>query len=145
MALSNYCGSRSTTDESSAKQSAVDPQYWVVGATWGGQDDQSPTFIRRGYWFLGWSDEEAPDQAHRRDQIRAGDRIAIKRMMGKGSQKIRITALGIVAEVDEEDDRIYVNWVVKALDRQVESKGCFKSIHGPYAGDDPWIKEVFLL
>ncbi len=121
------------------------PQYWVVGAMWGGQDDQSPKFIRRGYWFLGWEDDEAPDQAHRRDQIRPGDRIAIKRMMGQGSNQIRITALGIVTEIDEEDQCVYVKWVASDLDRPVESRGCFKSIHGPFDADDPWTKEVFFL
>jgi len=34
-------------------------QYWVVGATWGGRDDQAPKLIRRGHWFLGWSDDQA--------------------------------------------------------------------------------------
>src|SRR5712692_8756885 len=110
---------------------------------WGGQNDEAPKFIRRGYWFLGWSDADAPDQAQRRDQIRAGDRIAIKRMMGQASNQIRITALGIVTEVDEEDKRVYVKWVTSDLDRPVESRGCFKSIHGPFEADDPWTKEVF--
>lgn len=36
------------------------PNYWVVGATWGGHDDQSEKFIRRGYWFLGWEDKDQP-------------------------------------------------------------------------------------
>jgi hypothetical protein len=128
-----------------AKRGTIMPQYWVVGATWGGQDDQAPKFIRRGYWLLGWSDEDAPDQAQRRDQVRAGDRIAIKRMIGKGSNQIRITALGIVTEVDDEDKCVYVKWVASDLDRLVESRGCFKSIHGPFDADDPWTREVFFL
>ena len=121
------------------------PQYWVVGAMYGGHDDQSPKFIRRGYWVLGWNDADAPDQAQRRDQVRAGDRIAIKRMMGQGSNTIRITALGVVTEVDQDDKRVYVNWIADDLDRVVESRGCFKSIHGPFEADDPWTKEVFRL
>ena len=121
------------------------PQYWVVGAMYGGSDDQAPKFIRRGYWLLGWSDTDAPDQAARRDQIKAGDRIAIKRMMGTGSSDIRITALGVVTEVDPIDKRVYVNWVADGMDRVVESKGAFKSIHGPFAESDPWVREVFRL
>lgn len=31
------------------------PKYWVVGASWGGKDDQTQVFVRRGYWYLGWS------------------------------------------------------------------------------------------
>jgi hypothetical protein len=55
------------------------PQYWVVGAMWGGRDDQFELFIREGYWLLGWDDDQQPDQARRRDWIRPGDRIAIRK------------------------------------------------------------------
>jgi len=117
--------------------------YWVVGAMWGGQEDQSETFIRRGYWFLGWSDEDQPAQAKLRDQMRPGDRIAIKKMLGQGSPNIAIRALGVIKEIDEEDKRVYVDWFVRGLEREVPSKGAYKSIHGPYTADDPWVKEVF--
>jgi hypothetical protein len=112
---------------------------------YGGQNDQAPKFIRRGYWVLGWRDDDAPDQAQRRDEIQPGDRIAIKRMMGQGSTQIRVTALGVVTEVDPDDKRVYVNWLADDLDRVVDSRGCFKSIHGPFDADDPWTKEVFRL
>ena len=112
---------------------------------YGGHNDQAPKFFRRGYWKLGWQDDDAPDQAARRDQIQSGDRIAVKRMMGKGSSEIRITALGIVTEVDDDDGRVYVNWVADDLNRVVESRGCFKSIHGPFEEDDEWVKDVFRL
>ncbi len=118
--------------------------YWIVGAMWG-EDDQEEKFIRRGYWLLGWKDEEQPAQAALRNKIKSGDRIAIKRMLGRGSSDIEIRALGIVQEVDEEDNRIYVNWLIKGLRRKVPSKGAYKSIHGPYTVDDPWVKEAFLI
>lgn len=121
------------------------PNYWLVGAMYGGSNDQVPKFILRGYWVLGWKDADQPDQAERRDQIQIGDRIAIKRMMGQGSSDIRILALGVVTDVDEDDKRIYVNWVANDLDRVVESRGCFKSIHGPFDADDGWTREVFRL
>ena len=117
--------------------------YWVVGAMWGCHDDQSETFIRRGYWFLGWKREEQPNQASLRDQIRPGDRIAIKRMLGQGSPNIEIRALGVVREIDDEDHRIYVDWLVKDLDRPVPSRGCYASIHGPFQPDDDWVKVAF--
>ncbi len=91
------------------------PNYWLVGAMYGGHDDQAPKFIRRGYWKLGWTDEDKPNMARLRDQIEPGDRIAIKRMMGQGSADIRITALGVVTETDLEDGRVYVNWVADDL------------------------------
>jgi len=117
--------------------------YWVVGAMWGGQDDQSEIFIRRGYWFLGWDDKDQPAQAKLRDQIKAGDRIAIKRMLGQGSPNIAIRALGVVKEIDDEDKRVYVDWFVKGLEREVPSRGAYKSIHGPFGEDEDWVKEVF--
>ena len=126
-------------------ESKTSPQYWVAGAMYGGKDDQFPKFLRRGYWKLGWKEADAPDQAKRRDQIRAGDRIAIKRMMGQGATTILITALGVVTEVDDEDKRVYVNWLANDLERVVESRGCFQSIHGPFDANDPWTKEVFRL
>lgn len=117
--------------------------YWVVGAMWGGQDDQSDTFVRRGYWFLGWSDAEQPDQAAARDQIKPGDRIAIKRMLGRGSREIEIRALGVVKEIDPDDKRIYVHWAAQDLGRRVPAKGCFASIHGPFDAGDEWTLRVF--
>ena len=123
--------------------------YWVVGATWGGIEDQSDKFIRRGYWFLGWSDADQPAQAKRRDQMQPGDRIAIKRMCGQASKNIAIRALGIIKEIDKDDHdnhRVYVDWFVrfsKEEEREVLSRGAYGSIHGPYTADDPWVKEVF--
>lgn len=117
--------------------------YWVVGAMWDGYDDQSDKFIRRGYWFLGWDDQEQPAQAKLRNQIKAGDRIAIKRMLGQGSPNIAIRALGVVKEIDDEDKRVYVDWFVKGLEREVPSRGAYKSIHGPFTESDDWVKEVF--
>lgn len=121
------------------------PQYWVVGAMWGGHDDQTDIFVRRGYWFLGWTEKEQPAQTTLRDQIQPGDRIAIKRMLGQGSSNIEIRALGIVKEIDAIDKRVYVHWAVSDLQRQVASRGCFKSIHGPFLADDQWTRLVFQL
>lgn len=117
--------------------------YWVVGAMWGGQEDQSEKFIRRGYWFLGWSDAEQPSQAKLRDQMKPGDRIAIKRMLGQGSRSIAVRALGVIKEIDDDDKRVYVDWFVKGLEREVPSRGAYASIHGPFSEDDQWVKEVF--
>ena len=37
------------------------------------------------------------------------------------------------------------DWIASDLDRVVDSRGCFKSIHGPFDAEDPWTKEVFRL
>lgn len=121
------------------------PNYWVVGAMWGGHDDQSEIFVRRGYWFLGWTDEEQPAQAALRNQILPGDRIAIKKMLGQGSPNIEIRALGVVREIDSDDHRVYIHWAATGLGREVPSRGCFASIHGPFDQNDPWTLQVFQL
>jgi hypothetical protein len=120
------------------------PNYWVVGAMLGGHDDQYDIFIRRGYRFLGWSNQQQPAQAALRDQIQPGDRIAIKRMLGKGSSNIEIRAIGIVEEIDPSDKRIYIRWAASGLQREVPANGYFASIHGPIK-DDVWKKIAFQL
>lgn len=122
------------------------PNYWVVGAMWeGGQEDRMDSFLRRGYWELGWKEPDAPEQTSRRDQIQSGDRIAVKKMLGKGSSEIEIRALGLVREVAADDKRIYVDWILTDLSRRVSSRGCFASIHGPFPAADDWTREVFQL
>jgi hypothetical protein len=119
--------------------------YWLVGANWEG-DDQAASFYRRGYWELGWDDLQQPGMASARDSIRPGDRIALKSMRGKGATTITVKGLGIVKEVAER--RVYVDWKVTGLNREVAAKGCFASLHGPYelSGlDSAWVREVFCL
>ena len=119
--------------------------YWVVGAMWGGQNDQYEIFMRRGYWFLGYGDEESPQQEDRRNQMRAGDRIAIKRMLGRGSSEIEIRALGIIKEIDSEDSCVYIDWLVKNMSRHVPARGCFGSVHGPFNQEDEWVQQAFVI
>jgi hypothetical protein len=126
--------------------------YWVVGATWDGkgEEDQSKKFISRGYWYLGWPDEEQPAQAKRREQMKPGDRIAIKKMLGRGATQIEIRALGIIREVETgENDHtrthVYVDWLVPKLNRKVDCNGCLATVHGPFKGDDQWVKQVFCI
>lgn len=117
------------------------PQYWVVGASWGGREDQYEEFIREGYWLLGWSKDEQPSQAARRDSIKPGDHIAIKKR--SKNPNIEIRALGVVKRVDRRTLRVHVRWEETDLGREVFSKGCYQSIHGPFDPDDAWTQEVF--
>ena len=117
-------------------------KYYLVGANWSGEK-QNESFYRRGYWEMGYTDAEKPDFARIRDGIASGDRIAIKSMDGQGATTISIHALGIVKEVFQ--GRIYVDWVVTGLERHVNSRGCFSTIHGPYSGEDPWVQSGFCI
>ena len=121
-------------------------KYWLVGASWGGQDHQDQSFVENGYWVLGWESSEQPAQFAKGEQIKVGDRIAIKRMKGKGSSEIKILHIGIIKGVVAETNKsiCVVDWIVKNLDRNVESKGCFGSIHGPYDKNE-WIEKIFCL
>jgi HNH endonuclease len=119
------------------------PQYWVVGASWSGREDQYEDFIREGYWLLGWDEHEQPSQAAKRDRIRPGDRIAIKKISKKPNIEIR--AIGVVRRIDPKDRRVHVHWLETGLHHQVYSKGCYDSIRGPFHPSDPWTREVFRL
>ena len=100
--------------------------------------------------MLGYEDDPLDAHAgHQRQlasQIQPGDRIAIKRMRGRGQARIRILHLGIVKGVILDTNKVIctVNWVAKNLNRYVESRGCFQSVHGPFEHNF-WIQEVFCL
>ena len=89
----------------------------------------------------------------KRNNIKEGDYIAIKRIVGNNPKKIEIRAVGEVTGVEHEDiggrkndegfKQIYVNWKKADLSKKVDSKGCYKSIHGPFYLEDEWTKEVF--
>jgi hypothetical protein len=121
--------------------------YWVVGASWGGTEHQDKKFVEQGYWMLGWKEEKQPDQYSKASEMKVGDRIAIKRMKGQGQTGIRIFHLGVIKGVILDADKVIctVDWVATDLQRDIEeSRGCFKSIHGPYEKDG-WVEKVFCL
>ena len=119
------------------------PQYWVVGASWGGHDDQADRFIENSVWMLGWEEGAQPELAK---DIKIGDRIAIKKMKGRGQSEIRIQHIGVVKGVLLDISNIVcsVEWVATDLDRDVVSRGCYKSVHGPFEHDE-WVEKVFCL
>jgi hypothetical protein len=125
-------------------------KYWLVGSMFGGVEDQLPIFIRRGYWYC-WDPKikpltSAPDAVTKLfPLIEIGDRIAVKKMIGPSDPKfIEIRAIGVVVDVDFEEWRIYVKWLVTDLSRKVSIKGVMGSIHGPYEPSD-WRAQVFEL
>lgn len=126
----------------------ADPQYWLVGAMFGGAHDQLSRFINRGYWYC-WDPKEsddAPRHAQERfSMIKKGDRIAVKRLLGQGAKEIEIRAIGIVKDVDFTEWRIYVNWICTQMERRVPLNGCAASIHGPFQYADEWARQVFCL
>lgn len=115
--------------------------YWVVGATWG-DDNLAEDFYRRGYWEMGYDDQDKPTYTKRRESIEPNDRIAVKTRDGKGADTISIKAIGIVKEV--ADGRVYIDWILKNMERHVPCKNYFGTIHGPLT-DAAWKHEAFCL
>jgi len=121
--------------------------YWVVGASWGGVKHQDQRFVENNIWLLGYSKDEDRSQYEKAKEIKKGDRIAIKRMMGQGAKTIKIKHIGIVTGIIPDVDYkvvCSVNWLASDLDRIVEARGCFKSVH-KFSKQDSWIREVFCL
>jgi len=55
--------------------------------------------------------------------------------------------IGIIKDVIIETNKVIctVDWIATNLDRDIaDSKGCFKSIHGPFK-KDKWVEKVFCL
>ena len=124
----------------------MEKKYYVVGANWSGEKKYDE-FYRRGYWEMGYADENEPGFAKRRDDIHPGDRIAVKSMEGHAASTILIHALGIVKEVAE--GRVYINWLITDLNRHVDSHGCCSTISGPFRLSEEknkaWIQSVFCI
>lgn len=110
--------------------------YWIVGATWNG-DDQKNKFFKLGFWQMGWDDGDKKTLATKRNKIKEGDRIAIKTMNGRGQKTITIHAIGIVKGNDA--GKIYIDWILMDMNRKVDSKGCYGTIHGSYKSSDSWV------
>ena len=77
--------------------------------------------------------------------MQPGDRIAVKKAHGPKTPDITIRGIGLVKKVAH--GIVYVNWLRTDMKRDVESKGCYATIHGPYTrgAKDGWINEVFCL
>lgn len=120
-------------------------QYWIVGAMFGGREDRLPEFVKRGYWYC-WDPKFNPDipttVAELFPRIKVGDRLAVKKMLGQGSPSIEVRALGIVTDIDAMEWRVYVNWLVSDLNREVPIKNYMGSLHGPVEESD-WRANAF--
>ena len=118
--------------------------YWIVGATVSGQD-MTRWFTKYGFWF-GDKDTAQDDIA----KIKKGDRIAIKRMRGRGAKTVSIKAVGVVEDTAQfnamQFPMIFVKWIsLEDEDKQVPFSALGGSIHGPYDETNQLVKSVFTL
>lgn len=125
-------------------------QYWVVGASIEGEN-RDKEFVEKGIWLLGW---EKGHQFEKATNMQPGDRIAIKRLTGQTSEDvIKILHIGIIKGVIiEETNKVIctVDWVATNLDRDVSSKGHFKTVGVPFergtqrwTENKEWLEQVF--
>ncbi len=140
----------------SGEANMSDKNYWIVGAMFGGDDDNLDDFLIRGYWYCwdrntphnipsGGQGNSVEAQQSRLLQIKAGDRIAVKKIKSITNQEMEIRAIGIVKDVDFNEWRIYVKWL-PIIDNDIKIvalKGCVASVHGPFKRGDAWINEIF--
>jgi hypothetical protein len=128
--------------------------YYVVGATDDGTGENFfDAYIERGYWTMTWPDNHPMAQKYHdiRSGMRRGDRIAIKKRLGRGeAAKIMILATGVVKDYDPVTKLVFVEWMKTDYRRKVPSKGCYAAAHGPYyIGEseewDDWINSIFRL
>lgn len=122
-------------------------QYWLVGAYWSESVDMTDVFVAGGYWEMGWDDDEKPEYVDLRNQMGPDDRIAIKARGGRGQSDMIIKALGIIEAVDTYSGRVHVDWKLSGLERRVEAKGKFSTIHPPLdpEKDEVWRNAIFRL
>jgi hypothetical protein len=128
-------------------------QYFVVGASYDGED-QTPIFLSRGIWEIGYARNQQPAQYAIVDKMKPGDRIAIKRMVGGqgNNNKIKILAIGVISDMDYDRGIAFVRWAHPEYQgkRTVDIHGCLRTVHGPYKinqSDDTrdWLNEIFRL
>jgi hypothetical protein len=116
-----------------ASRGLVMTRYWLVGAWWGGVDDRTELFVKNGYWENGWGNEK-PNYAKLTDQIREGNRIAIKKR-ASNPKMIEIRALGTITGARAKNQRVDVDWVRVGLGHNVGIRGCVGTISGPFSLD----------
>jgi hypothetical protein len=130
------------------------PRYYVVGATWYQSDiptvDMFDHFTKNSYWKMGWIKNAVPCFTERRNSMKIGDFIAIKKI--NGTNQIKIRSIGVIVgkvEVEgDEEDIIIVDWRYFPKERNVPLRGCMGTIHGPFYNDKTeeyydWLLSVF--
>ena len=122
-------------------------KYWLVGAMFE-TDDMYPEFIDNKFWYMGWNTEDRNNPKvdeffQKVKAISVGDRIAMKRLLGQGQSNIRIMAIGVVTKVVK--GIVFVDWLLKDMDRHVPINGCVGTIYGPYYYNDDWTRQVFCI
>ena len=122
-------------------QQPVPEANWFVGATWDGNDDQTPRFLSEGIWENGYDDEYL-DLVR---SMRLGDRIAIKSRYirkndlpfdnrGFSVSVMVIKAIGTIIENLDDGKRVRVDWEKQDPRREWYFKTYGLAVHRIQAG-----------
>lgn len=118
------------------------PQYWVLGASWEKNQQKKDILISRGYWYLGCSQKEKDLIVENHNQIRVGDKIAVKDTSSSDLQNGKIKAIGIVKEIDEHHKTICIDWILEEVKRENFGQGSINSLEGPFFEKEDWVIEL---
>lgn len=129
-------------------------QYFIVGASYGGNESQYERFIKDGIWVLGWHKDDDHMQYEAACKMKPGDFIAIKRRNGRGAKTMTILARGVVKSIitdSQEDGRFIcqVHWYDVDVNESVpmHHRGSIATVTGPLFTDDvyetSWLMSVF--
>ncbi|MFZ9595150.1 MAG: AAA family ATPase [Bdellovibrionia bacterium] len=110
--------------------------YWVLGATWGKDEDKAAEFIKNGEWVNGFSVESGDKSIEKVKRIDVGDWVAIKSAFTKQKKIscIRVKAVGQVTENTGDGRHLKVNWVFTGPAFDVDGAAYMRTVHNV---DDP--------
>ena len=128
------------------KGSTEPDSNWFVGATFAGNEDQTPRFVNEGIWENGYDDKYL-DLVR---SMRSGDRIAIKSSYtrkhglefnnrGNSVSVMAIKAVGTITGNMNDGKRVRVDWKVPGSPREwyfyTNRKAVWRVVPGDWAAD----------
>ena len=131
----------------SSDERGADRPAWFLGASFGGDDDQSTRFVRDGLWEHGYTDRYLEDVK----SIQAGDRVALKASYtrkhglpfdnrGHFVSVMAIKATGIVRDNPGDGRRLQVEWTPVDPPREwyffTNMRTIWKVVSGKRCGDE---------
>ncbi len=121
------------------EKNGVGISYYVLGATWDGDDDQSERFYNNGIWENGFSNKLFDEIKG----INVGDEVAIKSTFAKrdGSNYLRIKAIGTVINNPGTGKSLSIKWRPKFTPFDLEGYGAYRKTFHRVAEED--IEEIF--
>ncbi|MDP2387123.1 MAG: P-loop NTPase fold protein [Bacteroidota bacterium] len=108
-------------------------KFYLVGSYWSG-NDQTDRFIKEGIWEKGFEDESYSGLIN---AVKANDILIIKSTYpAKGTGFLRIKAIGVVTENQQDGSIIKVDWKITGLNEDFERLGFYRNTIHEASPDD---------